>query len=343
MEIALHDFIHAVMITLFVFVMMLLVDYLNVLTQGRLSILIRGNRWRQYSVASLLGSLPGCLGSFLNVSFYVHGLISFGAIVGGMIATSGDEAYVMLAMFPRKAFLLFGLLFGLGILFAWLTDLIASALGLRPCQECRLQVVHNAENYQEIPRSQLLQNFLDISLYRGILLAGFIVFVVLIATGIIGPKTWNWERITMLSLLASAAVIIGSASPHYLQEHIWQHLVRKHLWRVFLRTFGALFLVDLLLNVWDMAEFIQGHLVIVLLMAVLIGVIPESGPHMIFVMLYARGAIPFGVLVASSVVQDGHGMLPLLSYSVKDSLRIKVFNMIYGLLVGALFSLAGME
>ena len=55
----------------------------------------------------------------MNVTFYVHGMISFGAIVGGMIATSGDEAFVMLAQFPGTAMVLFGLLFVSGILFSW--------------------------------------------------------------------------------------------------------------------------------------------------------------------------------------------------------------------------------
>jgi len=337
----LHDLIHSVMITLFVFVMMLLVDYLNVITRGRLSSLIRGNRWRQYGSASFLGSLPGCLGSFLNVSFYVHGLISFGAIVGGMIATSGDEAYVMLALFPKKALLLFGLLFLLGILFAWITDLLTPILGIRPCEECKLQVVHGAQSYPNISQQELMRNFLRISATRGILLGISVFFLVLLAAGIVGPSAWNWSRITMISLLALAIVIIGSASEHYLQEHIWHHLVRKHLWRVFLWTFSALFLADLLLKTWNLEAFIQEHLMIVMILAALIGIIPESGPHLIFVMLFAKGAIPFSVLVVSSMVQDGHGMLPLFSYTVKDSLLIKGFNVVYGLGVGLVLSVLG--
>ena len=35
------------------------------------------------ALASFLGSTPGCLGAFMNVSLYIHGTISFGAIVGG--------------------------------------------------------------------------------------------------------------------------------------------------------------------------------------------------------------------------------------------------------------------
>jgi hypothetical protein len=72
----------------------------------------------------------------------------------------------------------------------------------------------------------------------------------------------------------------------------------------------------------------------VLLISVIIGIIPESGPHLIFVMMFAKGLIPFSVLVAGSIVQDGHGMLPLFAYSVKDALKVKLFNVVIGLTVG---------
>ncbi len=72
----------------------------------------------------------------MNVSLYVHGMISFGAIVGGMIATSGDEAFVMLTQFPGTALLLFGLLFGCGILFAWISDKVIGLVGFAPCESC---------------------------------------------------------------------------------------------------------------------------------------------------------------------------------------------------------------
>jgi len=78
----------------------------------------------------------------------------------------------------------------------------------------------------------------------------------------------------------------------------------------------------------------------VLLLGALMGLIPESGPHLIFVMMYAQGLIPFSVLFTTSFVQDGHGMPPLLSYSLKDSVLIKLFNITFRLLSGGvLFAL----
>ncbi len=56
----------------------------------------------------------------------------------------------------------------------------------------------------------------------------------------------------------------------------------------------------------------------------------------VFVMMYAQGLVPFSVLFTTSFVQDGHGMLAMLSYSLKDSLLIKIFNLVFGLAVGGL-------
>jgi hypothetical protein len=100
-------FKHALMITVLVFVMMLLVDFIDTVSERRMTAIMQGGLWRQYTLVSFLGSTPGCLDAFMNVSLYVHGIISFGAIVGGMIATSGDEAFVMLTQFPATALALF--------------------------------------------------------------------------------------------------------------------------------------------------------------------------------------------------------------------------------------------
>jgi hypothetical protein len=72
----------------------------------------------------------------MNVSFYLHGLISFGAIVAGMIATSGDEAFVMFAVFPKEAMLLTVILFAVGIVSGWLVDRLGTRLKLLPDARC---------------------------------------------------------------------------------------------------------------------------------------------------------------------------------------------------------------
>ena len=341
---------HALMISFFVFVMMLLVDFIDVATKGRMSDTIKGGRWRQYTLASFLGSTPGCLGAFMNVSLYVHGTISFGAIVGGMIATSGDEAFVMLTQFPGTALALFGLLFVCGIIFAWISDRIIPLTGFTPCEACLdalcetcLPDIDNQENFSNIFRpANFAENFHSISFTRFLLITLTISFLVLITTGSLGPSTWDWKRITFICLSLCTLGIIMICSEHYLESHIWVHIIKKHLFRVFLWSFGALLFVHWGLTFWNLDSFVHNHMLWVLLIAALMGIIPESGPHLIFVMMYAQGLIPFSVLFTVSFVQDGHGMLPLLSYSLKDSMLIKIFNLAFGLTVGGVFFALGL-
>jgi len=332
---------HSVMITLFVFVMMLTTDYINVQSKGKFDILIRGGKWRQYTVASFLGATPGCLGAFMNVSFYARGLLSFGAIVGGMLATSGDEAFVMLSLFPKTALLLFGLLFLIGILFAAISDKIARFLKIKPSDKCKLSFLHLSDEKCCSFDISVWKSFSRTFVARVFLLILLVVFIILILFGVIGPESFGWEKITLLILLLVTLFIFATVPDHYLTEHIWTHIIKAHIWRIFLWTFFTLLFVQIGMKHWNLEVLVSTHLTWVLLMSALIGIIPESGPHLIFVAMFSKGLIPFSVLLTSSIVQNGHGLLPLLSFSVKDSLLVKLFNLIFGLGLGMILYLIG--
>jgi hypothetical protein len=137
------------------------------------------------------------------------------------------------------------------------------------------------------------------------------------------------------------AYVLVTVPDHYLKEHIWTHIFRKHVWRIFLWSFFALLFIEFGLKYWNLEDFVKENMVWVLLIGALAGLIPDSGPHLIFVMMFAQGLIPFSVLLVSSFVQDGHGMLPLLSYTLKDSVLIKAFNLVFGLAVGAIVFFLG--
>jgi hypothetical protein len=55
---------------------------------------------------------------------------------------------------------------------------------------------------------------------------------------------------------------------------------------------------------------------------------------MVFVTMFANGSLPFSILLASSIVQDGHGMLPMLAVSRRGFIQVKLINLIIGLFVG---------
>lgn len=265
-------------VTFFVLLMMILVDIINIKTRGKLkSLLQSGNQFKQYVVASMLGTAPGCFGSFAGVSLYIHGMLSIGAITGLMFATAGDEQFIMLAVIPETAVLLFGILFILGIAVGFLTDKIYKKFSLKVCADCAQSEYHPDE-----------------SGYR-----------------------------------------------HYFTAHIWKHIIKGHAVRIFLWTFGALIVIEYGIQWFHLDSISSEYPLLLLTAAALIGLIPESGPHLLFVMLFSKGLIPFSVLFVSSAVQDGHGMLPMLSYSMKDSLMIKLFNFAFGLIIGLIIYLIG--
>ena len=271
--------LESIKITLFVLVMMIAVDLINVWSKGKFALLLdSAGKWKQYFVSSAIGTVPGCMGAFANVSLYMHGMISFGALSGSMIATSGDEAYVMLVMFPKSAIILFIVLFIIGLFSSKIIDSAVKQFNIQTCTDCEVKQYHKNEK-------------------------GF---------------------------------------RHYFTEHIWGHIIKHHVWKTFLWTFGALVFIEVGKNYWNFGEFSHQYAFLVLVIAALIGLIPESGPNLIFVTLFASGVIPFSILLTNSIVQDGHGLLPMLSYSVKDSIKIKLFNLAIGLTLGVILFTLGL-
>jgi len=101
-------------------------------------------------------------------------------------------------------------------------------------------------------------------------------------------------------------------------------------------------MVEFLIQNFDFASVISGLPVFALIVfAALVGIIPESGPHMIFLILYSKGLIPFSVLLVSTLSQDGHGLLPLLSHSIKDTLYVQIFTTGFSLTIGIMLLLIG--
>ncbi|MBW2105454.1 MAG: arsenic efflux protein [Deltaproteobacteria bacterium] len=341
MSVIIETFKQSLMITSFVFVMMLIIEYLNVQTKGSWQNSLQKSKWMQYILSAFLGATPGCLGAFTVVALYAHDIVSFGALVTVMIATSGDEAYVMLSMFPGKTFLLTLILFLIGIATGFVTDILFKPGSLIVKKIGRELEIHGEDECVCFPKGAILRQLKDFTTQRGLLIIALALFIAGLTFNQLGPPQWNWIKITFLLGSLLSLFIVSTVPEHFLEKHLWEHIVKAHVPRVFLWTFGALLLMYFLIDYLDLETWIKANYLIVLLIACLIGLIPESGPHMIFVTLFAQGSIPFGILLASSVVQDGHGMLPLLAESKRSFVSVKILNFTVGLIAGLVFYLAG--
>jgi hypothetical protein len=369
------------MITGFVFVMMLVIEYINVITSGRLGMRLAGSRFGQYVLAAALGALPGCLGAFAVVAMFSHRIVGLGALITAMIATSGDEAFVMIALIPGQALILVPSLMALGIAAGLLTDSLSVKVKFLERIHCDGLQVHTGHEGNYFPRGRILDQWRRCIPARGILAVVLVLLLLAVSTGqfshhvhVLKPGLpaatekvmpgeagghadidhdhgesgedrggWGWIPTTLFITSLLALFIVVTVPDHFLDEHLWKHIAVRHVPSIFLWILGALVAMHLITSNLDidLAGLVSRGQWFVLLAACLLGLIPQSGPHLIFVTLFAGGYIPLSVLLANSVVQDGHGMLPLLAHSRRVFILIKLLNLVFGLVVGAAAMAAG--
>lgn len=344
----LHSFEHALTITAFVLAMMLLIEYLTVQTKNNILKYISKNIWWQVVIAALLGVIPGCLGTFVAVSLYAHRVIGFPALVTVMIASSGDEAFVMFSEIPEQALYINIVLFAVAIIVGFILNLIFKDKNFMKLSNNMLHS-HKTPDCVCFDKKKLIEEYKNISFERVLLLAGAFAFLFFILTGKIGHGHGGehgehhsfFQPKTIIFLIVGSIMlfIVATVPEHFLIEHLWKHTIKKHLLRIFLWTFGALLVIEIFIPLLNLSEetfknISENYFILLLLVAVLVGFIPESGPNLVFVFLFASGFIPLSILIANSVVQDGHGGLPLLAESPKSFVYSKIINMVVGFLIG---------
>jgi len=329
-EVILSTLRQSLMITVFVLLMMVVIEYINIQTKNVWSDKFQKSPFLQIIMAALLGITPGCLGAFTVVSLYTHRMMGLAGLVTVMIATSGDEAFVMFALFPQKALVLNGILLAVAIFAGWMVHLVNRASPV----ESHGFVVHENEYCKCFNKDAIIPQLRSLSFERSVLLLFTMLFVSMLLTGIFGTASWDWKKITFLAGSLFLLFVFITVPEHFLKEHLYRHIVKKHLLRIFLWTWGAFIVLHFIHSNLALNNLVQNNALIILLVAVLVGLIPESGPHLIFVTMFSQNLLPFSILLANSIVQDGHGMLPLLAESRKNFIKVKVINMLVGFFIG---------
>lgn len=363
---------NSILITGLVVVMMMMIESLNIESKGLFFKGLRRTKVGQVVIGALLGSIPGCMGGFATVSLYTHRMFSFGALVAMMIASSGDESFVMLAMIPEQALMLFAVLFVIAIITGIITDKVYDRIHTSRCPKhdhegCGAEtdchdgyVVHDHDERHSEGHSHGKRHF---GWKRIVMFIGLAIFIAALATGHLGhdhaaheghvhteacdhshpehsschPErsegsfsidllSEDWMNVLFAGLSVIVLFVLLLASDHFVEDHLWNHIIKRHLPTIFGWTFGVLLVVGIGLQYIDIEKWISDNTALMILLATLVGIIPESGPHLIFVTLFAAGVIPFPVLLASSISQDGHASLPLIAESKKSFAWAKLIN-----------------
>ncbi len=337
----------AILISGLVVVMMMLIESFNVESRGRIFMGLRKSGFAQVLVSALLGSIPGCVGGFAAVSLYTHRMLSFGALLAMMIATAGDESFMMLALFPGKALWLFLILFTLAVVTGLFADRIWKGSRPLPTRLEDTYEIHEDDCAHEAHHDEAGHGH---TLWkRVVMFIGVLVFVAALVSGLLEEETPDTDGLNLLGeewmywlFGALSLVVLGAllfASDHFVEEHLWEHIVCRHLPSIFAWTFGVLLAIGILFHFVDIELWVSGNTAIMILIAIAVGLIPESGPHLVFVTLFASGVIPFPVLLANSIVQDGHASLPLLADSKSAFLKAKALKVGIALIVFVVWGL----
>ena len=358
---------NSILITGLVVVMMMMIESLNIESKGMLFKGLRRTKVGQVVIGALLGSIPGCMGGFATVSLYTHRIFSFGALVAMMIASSGDEAFVMLAMIPEQALVLFAILFVIAVLVGIVTDKVydMKSCGIdADCQDGYRLHDHASCESDKAEEDNKVRNKRHYGWKRVLMLVGLALFITALATGNLGHDhaahtdghqhteecmhehhhheeelginllSEDWMNVLFAGLSVIVLMVLIFASDHFVEEHLWDHIIKRHLPTIFAWTSGVLLVLGIGLQYVDISRWISDNVALMILLATLIGLIPESGPHMIFVTLFAAGVVPFPVLLASSISQDGHSSIPLLAESKKSFAWAKLINCVVALAAG---------
>lgn len=407
---------NAVLITGLVLIMMLMIEYCNIGSHGSLFARLKSSGINQVLIGTLLGLVPGCIGGFAAVSLFTHKLLSFGALTAMMIASSGDEAFVMLATMPLKALLLFAILGALAIATGLVCDrYLFKEQNFAFCPDgYEIHKEHDSSIASPFRLSSYKDALRRPSRERLLLLAGIALFVVALLSGFAGHdhaghdhaghdhavhqeaalhqevalheevahnhelheeaahnhalhghathqeslqeiieerhlSTFTlhlldeeWMNCLFAIMSIVTLLFTATAKEHFIKEHLWHHVIKRHLLSIFLWTLGGLAVCQIGVQYLNIEEWVSSNMIFVILLAVAIGIIPESGPHLVFVTLYLNGIVPFSVLLANSISQDGHTALPLLASSRKTFLKAKAVNIIIGAVVGILLYLSGL-
>ncbi len=362
----------AFIITTVVIMMMMLIEFLNTKTQGKLLVLMRKYSNFQILLTALLGLIPGCLGIFSVVSLYTHRLVTFGALLAAAITTIGDEAFLMFSLIPRQTILLCVILLVLAIIAGYCTDFF---LRKRKKQATTLDSGHDLEihfedhHHTHSPKeTKIKYTWKNISWHRILAIALCVFFITGILSGFLGHNhsfvdsfsissqyseceqnysqecnhhahshsPFEGENLIFLIIGFLTLILTVSVNNHFLEEHIWRHVIKKHFLKIFLWFLVIMLFVKLLeflIPIESLAYHSWGK-IILLMVALLIALIPESGPNLIILFLFIDGIVPFSTLLANSILQEGHGGLPLIAENPKSFLWIKTIKFVIALIVG---------
>ncbi len=306
--------------------------------EGVVRALNRRTPW-QIPSAALLGALPGCGGAIIVVTQFVHGRVSFGALVTVLIATMGDAAFLLLARKPSVALLVFAVAMAAAIVTGFVVNRI-----------------HRWDDFKvrAAPREALPEGALGVpaglrKAFWWLLAPGAVmgVFVALRADEVLwgffgldaAIGTWFGFAGAMLCLAIWFSQPMNSWTARFARkpesscplESTVAETSFVSVW-VMLGFLSYELLVHF--SGLDLHELFLGLGALTPLLAAAIGFIPGCGPQIVVTTLYINGVVPLSAQLTNAISNDGDALFPAIALAPRAAIVATLYSAVPALLLG---------
>lgn len=293
---------------------------------------------------ALLGAIPGCGGAIAVVSLYGGGTVGFGTVLAALVATAGDSAFVLLAVAPRIALVVYGVAF----LVAVALGVTVNEFGLASERVARVsRAVETGRSGAARPDGAGRDRVGGVvTALRGSLLGlWWLAAAVGLAVGLHRATGGGVPRLVPpgLSLLAASVGVALSVGIALGPERLVDASRGGRLRAIAVESapvvawiVGGLAGYRGLTAVVDVgaASGVPAAGPLAAVAGGLLGAVPGCGVHVGFVTGYAEGAVPLSALVANAISQDGDAVFALFAVDRVAAVVATVYTALPGVFVG---------
>jgi len=284
-----------------------------------------GEKW-QVPTATFLGLLPGCGGAVVVITSFARGKITLGAMVGALIGTMGDAAFLLLSQEPAtyvKIILISGTA---GVLTGWIVDRVHPGDLYTVAKIKTLKVIGEVRKrdlvYVIIAAPGLIlgiMQLMQINIYE----LGTPVLILGLAGAGISMAIWTVSPIMAITMPEDHPFTRTAEETSFVT--VW--VIVAYLLYEYSYSFLGL----------DLATMASAAWLYIPLLAVLIGFIPGCGPQILVTTLYLQGIIPFAGLIGNAIANDGDALFPAIALTPKMAIIATLYSSIPALIISYYF------
>ncbi|MEM8980484.1 MAG: putative manganese transporter [Pseudomonadota bacterium] len=287
---------------------------------------LKGAKWAQVPLASLMGALPGCGGAVVVVAAYSSGNVGMGAVVATLTATMGDAAFLLIATRPDAALVVLPLAFSVGLISGWVVDkfdrtsLAPAAIAtqqLAPRIGDKLRLKDMAYGLLVLPG--LVFGIADVAGMEFSALADNVVFWMAMAATAIGLWVWASSPVKAMTNASDRPLTRMTEETAFIA--VW--VIGAFLAFEYVVAFTGL----------DLAGLFQAVGWALPLIAILVGFIPGCGPQILVTTLYINGLIPFAALIGNVISNDGDALFPAIALNPRAAVIATLYSAIPAFIV----------